>query len=162
MLLAAYQHRFGQDVEAMARHLVDDVAVGWEELGTDLLDSAPPEIVTALIGGERWPSSTLDHLITPDGSPLVRMTVTEKTAADQDLQWGYVLRPHGIEVISLLHAAAGPVVAWDTDPRTGFSNHPAHWPAPSKAPFATTASAARSPRTAPVTAAVNPRMTVRR
>ncbi|MCP3821397.1 hypothetical protein NLX86_25865 [Streptomyces sp. A3M-1-3] len=40
MLLAAYQHRFGQDVEAMARHLVDGVAVGWDELGTDLLDAS--------------------------------------------------------------------------------------------------------------------------
>ncbi|WP_251021178.1 hypothetical protein [Streptomyces sp. ISL-98] len=162
MLLAAYQHRFGQDIEVMARHLVDGVAVGWDELGSDLLDGAPPEIVTALTGGEQWPSSTLDHLVTPDGSPPGRMTVTEKTAADQDLQWGYVLRPHGIEVISVLHADAGPVVAWDTDPRSGFSNHPAHWPAPAKAPFATASSAARSPRTAPVTAAVNPPTAVRR
>ncbi|MGC0328114.1 hypothetical protein RKD23_001104 [Streptomyces sp. SAI-170] len=38
----------------MARHLVNGVAVGWEELGTDLLNGAPPEIVTALTGGERW------------------------------------------------------------------------------------------------------------
>ncbi|MFP8903924.1 hypothetical protein [Streptomyces atacamensis] len=152
MLLATYQHRFGQDVEAMARHLVDAVAVGWEELGTDLLDSAPPEIITALTGGERWPSSTLDHLITPDGSPPVRMTVTEKTAADQDLQWGYILRPHGIEVISLLHAAAGPVVTWNTDPRTGFSDHPAHWPAPASAPGVNPARAARPPLVSPATA----------
>jgi hypothetical protein len=143
MLLAAYQHRFRGDVEAMVQHLVDGVAVAWEELGTDLLDGAPPEIVTALTGGEQWPSSTLDHLVSPDGSPPVRMTVTEKTAADQNLQWGYVLRPHGIEVISVLHAGAGPVVAWDTDPRIGFSNHPAHWPAPAKTP-ATTAARTRT------------------
>lgn len=117
----------------MARHLVDGVAVGWDELGTDLLDGAPPEILSALTGGEQWSSSTLDHLVTPDGSPPVRMTVTEKTAADLDVQWGYILRPHGIEVISVLHAAAGPVVAWGTDPRARFSNHPAHWSAPASA-----------------------------
>ncbi|CQR61852.1 hypothetical protein [Streptomyces leeuwenhoekii] len=64
----------------MTRHLVDDVAVAWNELGTDLLDGAPPEIVIALTGGERWPSSTLDHLVTPDGSPPVRMTVDTSCA----------------------------------------------------------------------------------
>ncbi|MGW3659840.1 hypothetical protein ACWD6R_31180 [Streptomyces sp. NPDC005151] len=41
----------------------------------------------------------LDNLITPDGSPPTRMSVTESTAAGQDLAWGYVLHPHGIEVI---------------------------------------------------------------
>ncbi|MGW0137543.1 hypothetical protein [Streptomyces calvus] len=146
----------------MARHLVDNVAVGWSELGTDLLGGAPPEIVIALTGGERWPSSTLDHLVTPDGSPPVRMTVTEKIVADQDLQWGYILRPHGIEVISVAHVEAGPVIAWDTDPRTAFSNHPAHWPAPAKPSAATTAPAARPPRTTPVPAAGNPRTAARR
>lgn len=29
LLLTAYQHRFGGDVEAMARHLIDDVDFGW-------------------------------------------------------------------------------------------------------------------------------------
>lgn len=147
----------------MARHLVDDVAVAWNELGTGLLDGAPPEIVIALTGGERWPSSTLDHLVTPDGSPPVRMTVTEKTAADQDLQWGYILRPHGIEVISVAHAASGPVVSWDTDPRTPFSNHPAGWPAPANAPVTTTARPSRTaPAPAPAKAAVKPRTAARR
>ncbi|MGC0328115.1 hypothetical protein RKD23_001105 [Streptomyces sp. SAI-170] len=75
------------------------------------------------------------------------MVVTKKTAADQDMQWGYILRPTGIEVISVVHADAGPLIAWDTDPHTPFSDHPGHWPAPSKAPVA--ASAARPPQTAP-------------
>ncbi|MFK0121187.1 hypothetical protein [Streptomyces sp. NPDC090994] len=131
----------------MSRHLVDDVAVGWDELGTDLLDGAPPEIVAALTGGEQWPSTTLDHLCTVDGSPPVRMTVTEQTAADQDMQWGYVLHPHGIEVITVTHAGAGPVVDWMTDPRASFSDHPAHWPAPTRLPAST---APRAPRTAAV------------
>ncbi|MEW2620886.1 hypothetical protein [Streptomyces sp. NPDC048106] len=113
----------------MARHLIDDVAIGWDELGTDLLDGAPPAIVTALTGGEQWPSRALDNfLITPDGSPPVRMTVTERTAVDQELTWGYILRPKGIEVISVqLLAGWGPVVGWDTDPRTRFSDHTARW-----------------------------------
>ncbi|MFC8223201.1 hypothetical protein ACFUTY_34145 [Streptomyces sp. NPDC057362] len=29
LLLAAYQYKFGRDVEAMAQHLIDDIAVGW-------------------------------------------------------------------------------------------------------------------------------------
>ncbi|MFD8847617.1 hypothetical protein [Streptomyces sp. NPDC059604] len=127
----------------MARHLVDDVAVGWDELGTDLLDGAPPEITAALTGGGRWPSRTLDGLITLDGSPPVRMTVTEATAAEQDLEWGYVLRPHGIEVIPALHSASGPVIGWDTDPRHDFSN-PATWPIAASVPRPAPASASPS------------------
>ncbi|MET8561296.1 hypothetical protein ABZV75_12155 [Streptomyces flaveolus] len=127
LLLAAYQYKFGRDVEAMSRHLIDDVAVGWDELGTDLLDGAPRSLVTALTGGEQWPSRTLDHLITPDGSPPVRMSVTAYTADEQDMQWGYVLHKEGIEVISLVHEDIGPVVDWVTDPRTAFSDDPAAW-----------------------------------
>ncbi|MFK0156526.1 hypothetical protein ACIQVK_31195 [Streptomyces sp. NPDC090493] len=111
----------------MTRHLIDDVAVGWDELGTDLLDDAPPALVNALTGGEHWPSRTLDHLLTPDGSPPVRMSVTDTTAGQQDMQWGYVLHKEGVEVISLLHEDIGPLVSWSTDPRTAFNNHPAAW-----------------------------------
>ncbi|MEE1797396.1 hypothetical protein PUR57_01605 [Streptomyces sp. JV176] len=127
LLLVAYQCRFARDEQAMARHLIDDVPVGWEELGTDLLDGAPPELVTALTGGQEWPSSTLDNLVTPDGSPPARMTVTHEDAAEQDFQWGYVLRPDGIEVISPAQDATGPLVDWNTDPRTIHTNHPDHW-----------------------------------
>lgn len=88
LLLAAYRYRFGQDVEAMTRHLIDDVAVGWDELGTDLLDDAPPALVNALTGGEHWPSRTLDHLVTPDGSPPVRMSVTDTTAGERTCSGG--------------------------------------------------------------------------
>ncbi|MFF8925818.1 hypothetical protein ACF1AO_00975 [Streptomyces longwoodensis] len=136
LLLAAYQYRFGRDIEAMCRHLIDDVAVGWEELGTDLLDDAPPALVAALTGGERWPSRTLDHLVTPDGSPPVRMSVTDETADAQDMEWGYVLHKEGVEVVSLLHEDTGPIVSWSIDPRTAFNDHPTAWscldPAPSR------------------------------
>ncbi|KUJ34527.1 hypothetical protein ACZ90_70970 [Streptomyces albus subsp. albus] len=57
MLLAAHLYRFGHDIEAMARPLLDSVAIGWDELGTDLLDGAPPEILSALTGGEQRSSS---------------------------------------------------------------------------------------------------------
>lgn len=71
------------------------------------LDNVQAELVDrctwaaeALTGGEQWPSTTLDHLVAPDGSPPVRTSVTERTASDQDLDWGYILRPTGIEVIN--------------------------------------------------------------
>ncbi|MGW2137683.1 hypothetical protein ACWCW2_16940 [Streptomyces sp. NPDC001773] len=155
LLLAAYQHKFGRNVEAMCRHLIDDVAVGWDELGTDLLDDAPPALVNALTGGEHWPSRTLDHLVTPDGSPPVRMSVTDTTADEQDMQWGHVLHKEGIEVISLLHEDLGPVVDWATDPRTVFNDHPAAWscldPAPTiRVPRGTPSQSA--PATAPAKA----------
>ncbi|MGV9790850.1 hypothetical protein ACWEIK_22325 [Streptomyces sp. NPDC004673] len=134
----------------MSRHLIDDVAVGWDELGTDLLDKAPREVVTALTGGEQWPSRTLDDLITPDGSPPVRMTVTADTVESADVQWGYILHEQGVEVISLLNADIGPIVGWATDARTAFNDHPAAWnplaPAPVLGPARRT-----PPRTAPAT-----------
>ncbi|MGQ4417050.1 hypothetical protein ACN6LA_003090 [Streptomyces sp. SAS_269] len=148
LLLAAYQHKFGRDVEAMSRHLIDDVAVGWDELGTDLLDRAPLSLVAALTGGEHWSSRTLDHLIAPDGSPPVRMTVTDETADAQDMQWGYVLHQQGIEVISLLNEDIEPVVDWATDPRTAFSDHPAAWSSLAPAP-AIQASRSAPPQSAP-------------
>ncbi|MET8130073.1 hypothetical protein [Streptomyces sp. NPDC005231] len=155
LLLAAYQHKFGRNVEAMCRHLIDDVAVGWDELGTDLLDDAPPALVNALTGGDHWPSRTLDHLVTPDGSPPVRMSVTDTTADEQDMQWGYVLHKEGIEVISLLHEDLGPVVDWATDPRTVFNDHPAAWscldPAPTIRASRSTPSQS-APATAPAKA----------
>lgn len=91
----------------MSRHLIDDIAVGWDELGTDLLDGAPPALVTALTGGEHWPSRTLDHLITPDGSPPVRMSVTDTTADEQDMHWGYVLHKEGcLRTTTVSHTAS--------------------------------------------------------
>ncbi|AKA06667.1 hypothetical protein SAZ_32820 [Streptomyces noursei ZPM] len=127
LLLAAFRYRFRGNLDAMSRHLVDNVAIAWDELGTDLLDGAPPALIAALTGGDQWPSLTLDDLLTPDGSPPVRMTVTDDTADAQDMQWGYVLHPQGIEVISVLHQDFGPGVKWSTDPRTVFSDNPAQW-----------------------------------
>ncbi|GAA2672499.1 hypothetical protein GCM10010400_38060 [Streptomyces aculeolatus] len=53
LLLASYRYRFGSDIAAMSRHLIDDVpasACGWEELGADLLHGAPEELRHALTG----------------------------------------------------------------------------------------------------------------
>ncbi|MFJ3019492.1 hypothetical protein ACIPH4_00820 [Streptomyces tendae] len=159
LLLTAYQYKFGRDVEALAQHLIDDIAVGWDELGTDLLDG--PTLVAALTGGEHWPSRTLDHLITPDGSPPVRMTVTDKTAGELGMEWGYILHPQGIEVISTAHTGTGPLVAWDTDPSTPFSDHPAHWPAITTCRAPTT-SPAPPPRPSAGAAPTGPRTAARR
>ncbi|MDV9194395.1 hypothetical protein [Streptomyces sp. Wh19] len=83
-------------------------------------------MITALTWGDRWPSRTMDNLMTLDGSPPIRMTVTETTAADQDMAWGYVLRPQGLEVIPVPYAPSGTVFNWDSDPRTDFSD-PTAW-----------------------------------
>ncbi|MGK4906435.1 hypothetical protein [Streptomyces albus] len=137
LLLSAYQHHFAKDLDAMSRHLIDDVAICWDELGTDLLADAPDSLITALTGGQTWPSRTPEDVITPDGSPPQRMTVTERTARDQDLQWGYVLHPQGIEVISVTTAHRGILVNWSTDPRTRFSDDPIQWtPAVPRTPCA--------------------------
>ncbi|MEU9369559.1 hypothetical protein AB0D71_33770 [Streptomyces avermitilis] len=55
LLLAAYQYRFAGHVEAITRHLIDEVHHGWEELGTDLLDGAPAALRRSLTGGRGVP-----------------------------------------------------------------------------------------------------------
>ncbi|WP_446038144.1 hypothetical protein [Streptomyces sp. SID1121] len=128
LLLTAYQYRFRRDLEAMSRHLIDDVSIGWDELGTDLLDGAPHALVTALTGAEQWPSLPLDHLMTPAGTnPPARMTITDTTADTQGMQWGYVLHRQGIEVIPLPQDDRGPIVDWSTNPLTAFNDHPGAW-----------------------------------
>ncbi|WP_343243827.1 hypothetical protein [Streptomyces sp. SID13726] len=160
LLLTAYQWRFARDLHALRHHLIEDVAVGWDELGTDLLDGAPRSVVQALTGGEHWPSRTLDHLIAPDSSPPVRMTVTETTADALGMHWGYILHPTGIEVISLVHQDIGPLVDWNTDPRSVFSDDPVRWHTGALPPI----TAPAPPRNSPAAAAnsAGPRRAVRR
>ncbi|MFC8708879.1 MULTISPECIES: hypothetical protein [unclassified Streptomyces] len=138
LLLAAFQHRFHRDLDAMIRHLVDDVAVGWEELGSDLLQGAPPALAEALTAGENWPSRTLNPPVTPGDTARERPAVTHETALHMDVEWGYVLHPQGIEVINVLTDECGPVVDWDTDCLTTFDDAPDCWipdrPAPTLAP----------------------------
>ncbi|MEU7646303.1 hypothetical protein [Streptomyces huasconensis] len=148
LLLTAYQHRFARDVEAMSVHLIDQVSIAWDELGTDLLDGAPKALLKQLTGGERWPSREMDDIVTSDGSPPERVVITE--ADSSDLSWGYVLHPVGIEVISLYAADRGPIVDWNTDPRTRFSDHPYLWLPGQPVP------ATRLPRTTLVPAAPAP------
>lgn len=118
--------------------------------------------MAALTGDEHWPSRTLDHLITPEGSPPVRMTVTGTTAGDLGMPWGYILHPQGIEVISMAHTGTGPLVAWDTDPSTPFSDHPAHWPAITTCRTPTTSRTTHPPVPAAGAAATGPRTAARR
>ncbi|WP_405889824.1 hypothetical protein OG427_07190 [Streptomyces sp. NBC_00133] len=136
LLLGAYQHKFAGDIEAMSRHLVDNVPVGWSGLRTDLLDGAPHPLHGDLVGHDPHPSWQLDDIITADGSPPQRMTVSERST--QELEWAYVLHPHGLEVIALGEYTRGPVVDWSTDPRTRFLDSPQLWaptgPVPAIAP----------------------------
>ncbi|MFF3556158.1 hypothetical protein ACFYXL_22450 [Streptomyces tsukubensis] len=134
----------------MARHLVDDVTVGWSTLGTDLLDEAPDPIRAALSRHGEYPSSGLD-VITSDGSPPERMTVTPQST--EGLNWGYVLRPAGIEVIALREYTRGPLVGWDTDPLSRISSAPVHWVPGRPAPVITPGPAPKLTTTAPTAAA---------
>lgn len=136
LLLTAHQYQFARDTEAMARFLIDEVPVGWSGLGTDLLDGAPDSLRAELVGDEQFPSSQLDNLITPDGSPPHRMTINETSAGG--LEWAYILHQHSLEVIALTAYERGPLVDWNTDPRSRVLDHPGLWaptgPAPVTAP----------------------------
>ncbi|MFE7272456.1 hypothetical protein [Streptomyces sp. NPDC057623] len=140
LLLAAYQHRFAGDLEAMARHLIDDVEHGWDELGTDLLDGAPTALRRSLTGGDEYPSRQMTNVINADGSPAERELITQDGTGE--LEWAYVLHPHGIEVIALQAYDRGPVVAWDTDPCSQVTANPSAWHPGTLAPIV-------APRTAP-------------
>ncbi|MEK8146223.1 hypothetical protein NKH18_48305 [Streptomyces sp. M10(2022)] len=65
LLLAAFRYRFAGDLEAMARHLIDEVHIGWEELGTDLLDGAPDALRRSLTGAMSSPAVSSPTCITP-------------------------------------------------------------------------------------------------
>ncbi|MFF3460313.1 hypothetical protein ACFYXH_39725 [Streptomyces sp. NPDC002730] len=125
LLLAAYQHRFAGDIEAMARHLIDEVDYGWSGLGTDLLDGAPDDLRQELTGGTEFSRRKYSSVINSDGRPAERELITKANCGGLD--WGYVLHPHGIEVISLSEEDRGPVVDWDTDPRARFSDSYMRW-----------------------------------
>ncbi|WP_129838107.1 hypothetical protein [Streptomyces sp. RFCAC02] len=115
----------------MSRYLIDEVAVGWEALGTDLLDGAPEEVRTRLIDSPH-PSQ---HLVlhTPDGTPPQRMTTTE--ANTEGLEWAYLLRPAGIHVIHLPEGYNA-LAPWDTNPLSPFSDDPARWAPARRTPSA--------------------------
>ncbi|MGW2917760.1 hypothetical protein ACWDBF_07830 [Streptomyces angustmyceticus] len=146
LLLSAYQYRFNRDLEAMSRHLIDDVHIGWEELGTDLLDGAPTAVRNALTGGAEFPSRQLTGVCNVDGSPAERVLITQEGTGD--LEWAYVLRSHGIEVIDLQEYDRGPVVGWDTDPRSRIVPDPGAWIPHSRAPIVPPRSTPRPSTTA--------------
>ncbi|MFJ2783876.1 MULTISPECIES: hypothetical protein [unclassified Streptomyces] len=125
LLLAAYQFRFGRDIEALSRYLVDDVVFAWDEIGTDLLDGSPPGLLQQLTGGAQWPSREMTGVINLDGTPAEREVITQNNSDNS--HWGYILHPGGVEVISRQADHRGPVISWDTDPRCHFSDAFALW-----------------------------------
>ncbi|MFF8022171.1 hypothetical protein ACFZDJ_13805 [Streptomyces sp. NPDC007896] len=150
LLLAAYQHRFTGDLEAMARHLIDEVRHGWEELGTDLLDGAPAALRRSLTRGQECPSLQLTNVYNTDGSPAERELITQD--GTDDLDWAYILHERGIEVIALRAYDRGPVVAWDTDPRGVIGADPGAWHPDSRAPIVPPRFMPHLSTTVPVTA----------
>ncbi|MFE4664542.1 hypothetical protein ACFRI7_11750 [Streptomyces sp. NPDC056716] len=119
----------------MTRHLVSTVPIGWDTLGTDLLDRTPDNLRAALTAGIEYPSTDLDDLITPDGSPPPRIAVT--SGESLGATWGYVLHPEGIEVIAATEHNRGPLVGWDTHPLSRISDSPARWTPGQPAPVIT-------------------------
>ncbi|MEU9068995.1 hypothetical protein AB0D60_19175 [Streptomyces sp. NPDC048306] len=160
LLLAAYQYRFAGDLEAMARHLIDDVEHGWDELGTDLLDGAPEALRRSLAGGDEWPSRQMTDVIVIGADDTAERLLVTQDGTDE-LEWAYVLHPHGIEVIALQAYDRGPVVAWDTDPRSRINANPDAWPPDSRPPVISFRTA-RRPSTAASPATPTPRKTARR
>lgn len=75
-------------------------------------------------------------MITSDGSPARRMVFDESNARDNWLEWAYVLRPHGVEVIALTQDTRGPVVGWDSDPLISYSDEPRLWKPDAPPPLA--------------------------
>ncbi|MFG2683574.1 hypothetical protein [Streptomyces sp. NPDC048392] len=150
LLLAAFRYRFAGDLEAMARHLIDKVHIGWEELGTDLLDGAPDALRRSLTGGDEFPSRQLTNVYSTDGTPAERELITQDGTGD--LEWAYVLHETGIEVIGLLAYDRGPVVGWDTDPRSRIRTDPGAWNPDSQAPVVPPRVAPRLSATAPSSA----------
>ncbi|MGQ4383575.1 hypothetical protein [Streptomyces sp. SAS_270] len=82
----------------------------------------------------------MTNVINADGSPAERELITQD--GTDELEWAYVLHPHGIEVIALHAYDRGPVVAWDTDPRSRVTANPSAWHPDTPAPIV-------APRTAP-------------
>lgn len=73
------------------------------------------------------PSSPIGNVLSSDGGPARRMVFDESNARDSWLEWAYVLRPLGVEVIALTQDTRGPVVGWDCDPLVSFSDEPQLW-----------------------------------
>ncbi|MFI6012523.1 hypothetical protein ACIBAG_27510 [Streptomyces sp. NPDC051243] len=151
LLLAAYQHRFAGDVEALTEYLIDRVPIGWSSLGADLLDGVPATLLDELPTARTLPGRQYDDNRAP-GAPLLRVT----DAATDGLDRGYVLHPdRGIEVIPLREEDIGPVVPWDTNPRSRFSDHQFLWASNRPVPVTRPPRALPHPAT-PATAAARP------
>lgn len=139
----------------MAAYLIDTAPEGWSSLGADLLDGAPDALRQHLAGGRGEPGRQY-----PAHSTLPPLVYTERTASGLD--WGYVLHPPGIEVISAPGQARGPIVAWGTDPRARFRDTASLWtpdrPIPATTPpKTTTRNAASAPAQPSPVSAPRPR-----
>ncbi|MEU6312305.1 hypothetical protein [Streptomyces sp. NPDC047014] len=135
-MLGAANHRFGGDLDALRRHLLDG-SHDWKQLGKDLLDRVPDPVLHRLDPhGDNGPSARSDDVFHLDGTPAKPIPITDANA--MGLEWGYVLHDHGIEVIALTYYDRGPIVSWDTDLLSRVSDTPSLWaptrPAPVQAP----------------------------
>lgn len=127
LLLAAHQFRFKGDTSAMAQHLIDAPAISWDYLGADLLGDAPDNVLEQL-GHAGYPTSRqATDTVTADGKPASKMMFDEVSAQEAWLDWAYVLRPQGVEVMGLANGPRGLVVGWDVDPLAKWVDVPECW-----------------------------------
>ncbi|WP_406502880.1 hypothetical protein [Streptomyces sp. NBC_01602] len=76
LLLAAHQHGFTGDTDALAAYLIDEVPEGWSFTGTDLLDGAPDALRRHLAAAHD--ESGRPYPAHPTWPPLI---YTERTAS---------------------------------------------------------------------------------
>ncbi len=126
LLLAAYQHTFARDLDAFTRYLIDNAPIGWSTLGADLLVGTPEALRTELVGPNQRPGRQFDDLRDSAGT-IERQVITEATFENYGLEWAYVLHPSGIQVTAVGSYKSGPVVGWNTDPRSRIIDYPQLW-----------------------------------
>lgn len=136
----------------MAQHLIDTPTISWDYLGADLLGDSPDTVLDQL-GHAGYPSSRqATDIVTADGKPASKMTFDEVSAQEAWLDWAYVLRPQGVEVIGLANGPRGLVVGWDIDPLAKWADAPERWrarTARSQRPSSTVHVPGSNPATAP-------------
>lgn len=112
VLIAARRSRFADDHDALAEHLLSHEA-GWESLGEDLI--RPTGDLAAMFHGLGDGTCFCHDFDGATSQPLI----TEAEIPDRaDIEWVYVLRPDGLEVIDAHRDPddpRGPLIPWDHD-----------------------------------------------
>ncbi|MBF9071756.1 hypothetical protein [Streptacidiphilus fuscans] len=143
VLIAAQRCRFAGDQDALAAHLLSHEG-GWEYLGDELIDPTPD---LASMFAELGEGSCYCH--DWDGGAPEPLATDDDVRGTDHIEWIYVLRPEGLEVISTRRDRddlRGPVLPWDTNLHQPISETAFHRWRPTTPP---PTRLARPPRVAP-------------